>query len=1003
MAPTSYTTEKNFEDDVEAFLRDAGWQTFPSNAQAGSDYDPVLALKTRSLLDFIHQTQPSEWAKIEGLYGQAAEAQFLKRLSDVLEPRDTRGGLLATLRRGFNMAPGAHFRLCYFRPASTLNPEALADYRTNRFELVRQLHYGTLPDDLHNSVDTVLFLNGLPLVTLELKNNLSGQRTSHAVAQYKADRSPKELLFKPNRRSLVHFALDSETVEMTTRLAGADTVFLPFNRGNGRGGGGNPANPEGYRTEYLYREVLTPDSLLDIVQHFVRADPDPSTGALTRVIFPRYHQLDAVRRLVADARAHGAGHNYLIQHSAGSGKSNSIAWLAHRLHSLHDDAQEAIFDTVVVLTDRKNLDAQLSATIASVDHVTGVVKTITERDGSAGLRDALNSGAQIITSTIQKFPYICAQVRSKDKRYAVIIDEAHSSQSGSDHAKMKLALASREDADPDARDGEDLLAEVMSAQGPTPNISFFAFTATPKPATLEVFGTRDALCQIAEDGRPIPRPFHLYSMKQAIDEGYILDVLENYTCFATYFRLVKTVAEDPRFEEARANTALRRLVTWNPHLIENKARVIVEHFHSDVAGLLGGRSKAMVVTSSRRMALELYRAIRAYTTESGYALGTMIAFSGALSEGEGGSEVTEASLNGVPESRTAEVFDEDSQRIIVVANKFQTGFDQPKLCAMYVDKELSGVAAVQTLSRLNRISPIPGKRTFVLDFANDPKRIQSSFNAYYDVAELDTVTDPSVVYDLRERLEGFGIIDPAEVELVAEAYLNARNPDAILGLVEGRLSPAVDRWIALPNDEKRTFKALLRKFCRTYSFITQMVALGDRKLHTFFIYSGFLIRKLFLDTSPDVDLRDKVDVEYLRLEDRGTESIELEAEALHNGGADAGVTQENEQEYLSELVRKMNDAFGTDWRDADKILRAVADKILEDETFVAQARTNSVADLRAVFPEQAMNALLAIVSDSQDMAAAFNADPNRFISIVNELLPVLHRRANSDTPTRRDR
>lgn len=998
-------SEKKFEDYVERMLGLTGWRTtvnsirsfpaFKDNADAQKDYDRSLALKVDSLIGFVKETQPEEWAKIEGMYGMQTKERFLKRVCDVLEPHDNRDGLINVLRRGFKMAPGADFKLCYFKPASTLNPDLQSKYEANRLEIVRQLRYGTLPDDQNNSIDTVLFLNGIPIVTMELKNNLSGQRTEHAVEQYKHDRSPKELVFKPNRRSIVHFALDSETVAMTTWLANSKTVFLPFNKGNGKFGGGNPVpeNGEGYRTEYLYREILAPDSLLDIIQRFVRVDYDSKTKAMKRVIFPRYHQLDVVRKLVADAKENGSGKSYLIQHSAGSGKSNSIAWLAHHLSSLHDANNNAVFDTVVVLTDRRNLDSQLSETIESVDHKRGVVKRVTPKEGSAGLRDALNSGSKIITSTIQKFPYICSETKVSGKKFAVIIDEAHSSQSGKANAKMKMALIDK-DIDPDEPwDSEDELAKEMAAQGTIPNLSFFAFTATPKASTLEVFGTRDEKCHKDKDGMLIPRPFHLYSMKQAIDEKFILDVLENYTCFQTYFKLVKTIQDDPRFKEMKANRALMGIVNWNPRMIEKKAEIITEHFMSDVEGLLGHRSKAMVVTSSRPMAYRLYCGIRDYIAQNHYDCKVMIAFSGSLEVDN--KEVTEASVNGVPESQTAEVFDADDKRIIVCANKFQTGFDQPKLCAMYVDKMLTGVTAVQTLSRLNRTCSIPGKRTFVLDFVNDWETIRASFSSYYEVTEIDAVTDPNVIYDLKERLDSFYVYDQVDVDVVANLYYTELDSDKVQSEIEGRLAPAVDKWTALEDNSKKTFKALLKKFLRSYSFITQMCKLGDKELHGFFVYAGFLIKKLFLNVSGDVELRDKVELEYLRIEDKGTKSIKLESEELHNGGANAGITHDDPEEYLSELVRKLNEAFGTEWEDADKVMRAVSDKILENETFVAQAKSNSMNDLKAIFGDVMMNALLAILSDSQDMAAVFSKNPDKYKSFMDDnMLPYVYRQIN---------
>lgn len=995
----SSTTERNFEDDVERFMHDAGWRTSYGEglsraeniAASQVDYDRKLALKVDSLIGFIQETQPREWAKVERQYGELARDRFLRRLCDELEPHQDRGGVINVLRRGIKMAPGAQFKLCYFRPATEKNPDAWARYRANRFELVRQLRYGTLPGGTDNSVDIVLFLNGIPVVTMELKNNLTGQRTDHAVEQYKRDRSPRELLFKPNRRAIVHFALDSETVEMCTWLAGDASHFLPFNKGNGMNGAGNPANPNGYRTEYLYREILAPDSLLDIIQRFARVDYDPETRAMERIIFPRFHQLDAVRKLVTDAREHGAGKSYLIQHSAGSGKSNSIAWLAHHLQSLHDACDNPVFDTVVILTDRRNLDDALSETIESVDHKRGVVVRVREQDGSAGLREAINSGAQIITSTIQKFPYICSETKVSGKTFAVIIDEAHSSQSGKANAKMKMALIDRDVDQDEPWDEEDELVREMRAQGTIPNLSFFAFTATPKAATLEVFGTRDERCRRDESGMLIPRPFHLYSMKQAIDEGFIHDVLENYTCFESYFKLAKTIADDPKYKEVKANRALMGIVDWNPAMVGKKAEIIVEHFMRDVEGVLGGRSKAMVVTWSRPMAYRLYLAMTEYIKRQGYACQVMVAFSGTIDVD--GEEVTEAKVNGVPESRTAKVFDEDDKRIIVCANKFQTGFDQPKLCAMYVDKMLTGVAAVQTLSRLNRTCSIPGKRIFVLDFVDDWDTIRASFATYYEVTEIDAVTDPDVIYNLADRLEGYHVYEASEVEAVAAAYFEELDSGRVLSRVEGRLAPAVDRWCALDDTPKREFKALLRKFLRSYSFITQMISLGDKDLHRLFVYGGFLIKKLFLPTGATPDLRDKVELEYLRIEDKGTRAIKLESERLHNGGANAGIAREEEEEHLSVLVDHLNEAFGTQWTEADKIIKACADKICEDEEFVQQARANSMADLRAVFGDVMMRALGAILGDSADMYDSFNKNPDAYLRVMNnDMLPIVYAR-----------
>lgn len=995
------TQEKDFESDVEAFFEQVGWKTWRAERAAGAtfataqtDYNRKLALKTDSLIGFVKETQPEEWEKIEKLYGANTEREFLKRACDAMEPHEDRDGLVNALRNGFKMIPNASFQLCYFEPVSNKNPDLAAKWKSNRFEVVRQLRYGTMPGTNENdSVDVALFLNGIPVITMELKNNLTGQNTEHAVTQYKKNRSSKELLFKPNRRSIVHFALDSETVQMSTWLKNGKTQFLPFNKGNGKAGAGNPANPNGYRTEYLYREVLTPSSLMDVIRRYVRVEYDSDTKAMKKIIFPRYHQMDAVRALVADSCANGAGSNYLVQHSAGSGKSNTIAWLAHRLSTLHDESGEAVFDTVVILTDRRNLDTQLSDNIEAVEHKRGVVVRIREEDGSAGLRDALNSGSKIVTSTIQKFPYICSEVKSTGRKYAVIIDEAHSSQTGKSHAKMKMTLAEL-DYDQDQDETErDRLAEELSSQGRLDNVSFFAFTATPKQATLEVFGTRDEACEIDKDDRLLPRAFHLYSMKQAIQEGFILDVLDSYTCYQQYYKLAKIIENDPRYKGSKANPAMLSIAQNDPQTVTTKADIIVEHFAHDVAAGLDTIAKAMVVTYSRPAAYRLYVAIKEYSKKHGYDLKPMIAFSGKLEVD--GKEVTEASLNGVPETQTASEFDKDSRRIIICANKFQTGFDQPKLCAMYVDKKLTGVAAVQTLSRLNRC--YPSKFTRIVDFVNDWETIRASFAAYYEVTELDAVTDPNVIYDIKARLDGFRVYDEADIETVSDEWYASGDPEATLRKIEGRLAPAVDRWKNLEDGPRKLFKSLLRKFLRNYSFISQMVQLGDEELHRFFCYAGLLIKKLFSKKDPIEDLHGKVELEYLRIENKGTHSISLESEKLHNGAANAGIKRDEEKELLSELVRRMNELFGTDWEEADKIFKACTDKILEDDKFVAQCRNNPMSDVAAVFGQAMMNSLAAILAESNEMAEAFSKNERAYMGFLNEsLLPYVYRKANAE-------
>jgi len=728
-------SERKFEGAIEAWLLGRGGY---ATGDPGA-FDRAFGLDPGGeVLAFVQATQPDEWRELAGRHGgkEAARANFLKRLAVELDER----GTVDVLRHGVKDL-GVEIRIAYFKPAHGLTPELVSRYDANRLVLVRQLAYAA---DETKTLDLALFLNGIPVATAELKNPLTGQNVEYAKAQYRRDRDPANVTLA--RRAVVHFAVDPDEVAMTTRLAGEATRFLPFNRGSEDGGGGNPFNPDGHRTAYLWEQVWVRDAWLDLLARFVHVlRPEKGSAAEkragTRIVFPRFHQWDVVRKLEAHGREHGAGQSYLVEHSAGSGKSNSIAWLAHRLSSLHDAEHRKVFDKVVIITDRLVLDRQLQATVYQFEHVHGVVVRI-DKD-SQQLADAISGEqARIIVTTLQKFPFVLDKIEALPaRRYAVIVDEAHSSQTGEAAADLRRALSARsleaaesEEAAEEAErgDGQDLLARSLAGRGLPGNLSFFAFTATPKAKTLELFGTPVGA---GEERRY--RPFHLYSMRQAIEEGFILDTLANYTTYKTYFRIEKAIIDDPEYDKARARRAIARFVTLHPHNLAQRAEIVVEHFRAHTAKKIGGKAKAMVVTSSRLHAVRYKLVLDRYIAEKGYGdLRTLVAFSGkVLDEGD---EFTEPGMNAFPESETAERFAGDDYQVLIVAEKFQTGFDQPLLHTMYVDKVLTGLNAVQTLSRLNRIHP-DKDATFVLDFRNEVEDIQRSSPA----ADRSTSPRPS--------------------------------------------------------------------------------------------------------------------------------------------------------------------------------------------------------------------------------------------------------------------
>ncbi len=958
------TDERGFEEAVEAGLLASGYlRSFPAH------FDAVLGLDTSELFAFVGATQPREWESLVGRYGgdgDAAQRGFAKRLAAEIDRR----GTVDVLRHGVTDL-GVALRLAFFAPAHGLTAELRRLYAANRVTVTRQLPYEA---GSHKTVDVALLVNGLPVATAELKNPLTGQSVEHAIAQYRADRDPGNVTLA--RRALVHFAVDPDRVAMTTRLAGQATRFLPFNLGHG-GGAGNPPNPAGHRTAYLWERVWARDAWLDILARFIHVER-PSAGSPTArraaeaVIFPRFHQWDAVLAVERHAREHGAGHRYLIEHSAGSGKSNTIAWTAHRLSTLHDASDVKVFGKVIVITDRLVLDRQLQEVIYQFEHARGVVARI-DKD-SAQLAEALaGEQARIIVTTLQKFPFVLDKISGlPQRRYAVIIDEAHSSQTGEAAKDLRLALGATEEQELTAAEAEsaglvtepsdpveEALAKATRARGRQPNLSFFAFTATPKARTLEMFGTRNPATGKYE-------PFHLYSMRQAIEEGFILDVLASYVTYQTYWRIEKTIAEDPQYEAARARRAIARFVSLHPSNLAQKAEIIVEHFRAHTAAKIGGKAKAMVVTSSRLHAVRYKQAIDAYIAKRGYVgLAALVAFSGRVIDDKGFA-YTEAGMNGFPESQTASRFGTSDYQVLIVAEKFQTGFDQPLLHTMYVDKVLTGLAAVQTLSRLNRIHP--GKTdTFVLDFRNDAEEITAAFEPYYG-RTIAPPTDPNLLYDTRARLDEFDVLRPEEIQATATALLAGDGTSH--GQVYALLDPAVERFRALAEQDRLAFKDALDKFCRTYSFLSQVVSFTDTKLERDYAYCRALAARLRdAATVERLDLGAEVELTHLRTELTYEGSLSLtgeDGEVATIFGEGAGKQNEPPVEHLSEIVSELNQRFGLNLDQRDQLLFDQFEQTwITDPEVILQARNNTPENFRLVFGSRFLSTVIARMDDNE--------------------------------------
>lgn len=979
------TSEAAFETAIEAVLLSTGYIRFDEKG-----FDKERSVFPDEALTFIRTTQDKVWDKLEALHGTKTSERVLESLCKWLDTH----GALATLRHGFKCF-GKTLRIAFFRPAHGLNPELEARYQANRLGLTRQLHFSPKNE---KSLDVVLSVNGIPVVTLELKNPMSGQTAANAIHQYRHDRDPREPFFEFTKRSLVHFAVDTEEVHMTTRLAGAATHFLPFNRG-ANGGAGNPPDKTGrnYKTAYLWEEVLQRDSLLDLLARFLHLNIDEKVtedGKKVRkesLIFPRYHQLQAVRQIVDAAAAEGTEHNYLVEHSAGSGKSNTLAWLAHRLSSLHDAQDQRVFDSVVVVTDRVVLDRQLQNTIYQFDHRQGVVQKIDE--DSRQLAEALEAGVPIIITTLQKFPFVSVQLEKlneergeagkghlPERKFAVIIDEAHSSQSGETATELKGVLGGarlRQQAQELSQEENAVelepLFRSMAKRGRQPNMSFFAFTATPKHKTLAIFGRSG-------------EPFHRYTMRQAIDEGFIEDVLKSYVTYKTYFKLIKKAEDDPNVERKKAAQALARFLRLHPHNIGQKTEVMVEHFQQFTRHKIGGHAKAMVVTGSRLEAVRYKQEFDRYIKEKGYPLKSLVAFSGKVDDSAIPDKFyTEVEMNdGVKEKDLPDTFAKPDYRVLLVAEKYQTGFDQPLLHTMYVDKRLAGIQAVQTLSRLNRTHPLKDD-TFVLDFVNDPAEIQEAFRQYYEGSVMGEQVDPDKLYEVKGELDASGIYLQTEVDQFSQVFFapKRRQSTGDHKVMNAVLDQAVARFKKLQDSEEKAaelWRGKVQAFCNLYGFLSQVIPYQDSDLEKLFTYLRHLILKLPKRKSgPGYQFDEEVELDYYRLQKISEGSISLnEGYAKPLDGpreVGSGLVRE-EQVALSRLIDFINERFGGELNEADQLFfDQIAEAALKNELLQKSAEVNSLDKFQLVFRQVLESLFIERMELNEDLFTDYMSKP----------------------------
>jgi len=999
------TKEKNFEQDIEQYLLSEGGYMKGTMAT----YDKKRAIDMPVLIQFIEATQPKQWAKYKNIYGDNAEHQLYKMFQNNV----AQSGLIYVLRNGIKDR-GIGIKFVYFEPASGLNEELVQKYKANILTETRQFFYST---DNKNSIDMVLSVNGIPVVALELKNQLTGQTVENAKHQFRYDRDPKEPLFWFNNRILAYFGVDLEEVVMTTHLKGEETFFLPFNQGsNGAGNigdGGNPENPDGYPTSYLWEKVLRRDMLLSLLQRYISLQEEESVSLVNgkkvtrksrKIIFPRYHQLDVVEKIVADTKASKEGKSYLLQHSAGSGKSNSIAWLTYRLSSLHNFEDKELFQSVFVITDRRVLNNQLQTTILGFDHYEGQIETITDSDNSQKLKDAINDKKRIIITTIHRFPLIYKELDGHHrKNFAIVIDEAHSSQSGKSAEKLKEALADTDEAlkemaeweektEQELKDSMDVMTETLLAQGKHKNLYFYAFTATPKPKTLQTFGV------MKPDGTY--DAFHHYSMRQAIDEGFILDVLKYYTTIETSYEVAKAISENPEFEEIPATIAIKRYHDNHEYVLQQKVEVMVEKLREITLQKIGGKAKAMIVSPSRAHAVRYLFLVRDYCKKMGYQdVHPLVAFSGTVKYQ--GEEYTESKLNSTEEQRISErqlplFFNSDLYNVLIVADKYQTGFDEPLLHTMFVDKKLRGVKAVQTLSRLNRSHK--GKTdTYILDFVNTADGIKASFQPFYEDTLLSDAVDVNVVYEYDTDLKKYHLWNTDDEDKVYEIYKKRVQGSTDMGKLVSALKPALNGFENLVEDEQFKVRSLLKNFIRFYSYLAQVARTFDRELYKSYIFAEFFYRVIPKKPHQKVDLNSKLALINNKLTETFTGTIELaptdkDKTLKPEKGTKANPT-EVKTDLLANIIEKINIMYAGKFTEADRVIvETIYDKLIKASKGLKKQAKNNDASMfeTSIFPKEFEKVAQKCYMEQMDAFSKLFEDEQFYKRVMSEMAKAMY-------------
>lgn len=952
-------TEKQYQRYVIDRLVESGYIERKASA-----FDRRFAFDRELLFQFLNDTQPEAMDALRKIYKTDFEDTIINFLNT--EMTKASGGLISVLKHGIEIS-NQKLELMYTKPATTFNKDLLAKYEKNIFSVMEEVYASD-----KERIDLVIFLNGIAIISLELKCNPAGQSYEDAIYQYRTERNPKTRLFLFKSGCFVNFAMDLEQVFMTTKLAEDDTFFLPFNMGNGEGvhaGKGNPIFKDRYSVSYMWEDILTKDTLLSLISKFIfvetKENIDEATGKVKRsenVIFPRYHQLDVIRKILADVTVNRTSQNYLIQHSAGSGKTNSIAWLAHRLSSLHDDDNKIIFDNIIIVTDRIVVDRQLQKAIMGMEHKSGLIKVMDEKCNSNDLAIALNGNTKIIATTIQKFPYIVDSVAGlKNKNFAVIIDEAHSSTAGKDMAAITKSLGTGEQ---DYQDVEDIILDEIQRNGKQMNVSFWAFTATPKPTTIQLFG------RLNKHGKG--EAFHIYSMKQAIEEGFILDVLQNYTTYQTFYKLNKEIEEDPTLQTASAKRQIARFVELHETNISQRIEVIVEHFRTTVMNELGGTAKAMVITASRQGAVKYHKAFEEYITKKGYTgIKALVAFSGKVMLPDDEHEYTETSINGISEDKLTKEFDKDDYQVLLVANKYQTGFDQPKLCAMYIMKKLKGVNAVQTLSRLNRICPPYKKRTFILDFVNSYEDMTTAFSTYYTTTLLANSVTPTAIYDLEAKIDGYTVIDPDDIEKVNELIYKSKTVASLktkLNFYFEKTKKLIERYSIEVQQE---LLSDMRHFVRFYEFMLQVSCFEDIELHKKYNFITSLLA--YFDVKhpgSGYNLDGKIAAKNF-IQKKGEEH--KKSELISNPIVKLPVADQfgltpAKEERLSQIISEINNKMGKSYDNdfAVKGILQIIDIMKKSDKLKKSAKNNSEKDFEFSYFDNIDDALIESLDQNTD-------------------------------------